>query len=206
MRRPSPSKQNCRPAPSDVIRPFILHAFGGLYLDLDSECLGDTGPALEGFDLVLMAEVGGWQRRPQLPHGCCGVGTRRCCPQLHVPHDWARARRRAVRTSFLQPPSPASKSHRDWNSCVRPPPFQDLRQLNNAQMASAPGHPLWLAFAREMAAKAEEGNTHPLEATGPALLTKAFIVSAFAWGPASGGRSASVVVWPAVLPWVREPA
>jgi hypothetical protein len=44
---------------ADAIRPFILHAHGGLYLDLDTECLADAGPALEGADIVLMAEVGG---------------------------------------------------------------------------------------------------------------------------------------------------
>ncbi|KAF6264293.1 hypothetical protein COO60DRAFT_1624299 [Scenedesmus sp. NREL 46B-D3] len=41
---------------SDAIRPFILHAHGGVYLDLDSECFGSMQPWLAGPHLVLQAE------------------------------------------------------------------------------------------------------------------------------------------------------
>jgi inositol phosphorylceramide mannosyltransferase catalytic subunit len=65
----------------DALRPFLLHAYGGLYLDMDVECLEPVDPTLQGFQLVLQMEDEG------------------------------------------------SKS------------------LNNAVMASAPGHPLWLTMA-----------------------------------------------------------
>jgi mannosyltransferase OCH1-like enzyme len=60
--------------------------------------------------------------------------------------------------------------------------LKNPRQVNNAQMASVPGHPFWLRFARAMTHKAREGNTHPLEATGPALLTRVFQVGGMRGG------------------------
>jgi mannosyltransferase OCH1-like enzyme len=45
-------------AAADAIRPFILHAVGGVYLDLDSECFSSMQPWLDGPQLVLQAEVG----------------------------------------------------------------------------------------------------------------------------------------------------
>ena len=68
---------------------------------------------------------------------------------------------------------------------IRLAPLQDARQINNAQMASVPGHGLWPLFVRAMLQKAAEGNTYPLEATGPALLTRTFLVGGP--GGASGG-------------------
>lgn len=47
--------------PADAIRPFILHAHGGVYLDLDSECFADMSPWLQGAQLVMQAEVRRWQ-------------------------------------------------------------------------------------------------------------------------------------------------
>jgi hypothetical protein len=44
-------------AAADAIRPFILHAVGGVYLDLDSECFSSMQPWLDGPQLVLQAEV-----------------------------------------------------------------------------------------------------------------------------------------------------
>lgn len=42
------------------MRPFILHAYGGLYLDYDVECFAATDGLLEGCSLVLQsAEKGG---------------------------------------------------------------------------------------------------------------------------------------------------
>jgi hypothetical protein len=40
----------------DALRPFLLHAFGGLYLDLDVQCFRPTDPFLAGYDLVLQSE------------------------------------------------------------------------------------------------------------------------------------------------------
>ena len=32
---------------SDALRPFILHAYGGVYLDLDTECFQPIGRSLQ---------------------------------------------------------------------------------------------------------------------------------------------------------------
>ncbi|KAK9867459.1 hypothetical protein WJX84_011942 [Apatococcus fuscideae] len=42
----------------DAIRPFILHAYGGLYLDMDVECFKSPERFLAGFDLVFQSEFG----------------------------------------------------------------------------------------------------------------------------------------------------
>ncbi|KAK9846595.1 hypothetical protein WJX81_007358 [Elliptochloris bilobata] len=43
----------------DALRPFLLHAFGGLYLDVDVECFEAVDDSLDGFDVVLQLEDGG---------------------------------------------------------------------------------------------------------------------------------------------------
>jgi len=43
----------------DALRPFLLHAFGGLYLDVDVECFEAVDASLGGFDIVLQLEDGG---------------------------------------------------------------------------------------------------------------------------------------------------
>ncbi|WIA15093.1 hypothetical protein OEZ85_001787 [Tetradesmus obliquus] len=98
---------------SDAIRPFILHAAGGVYLDLDNSDVVGGGssssmePWLAGAQLVLQAEEG--------------------------------------------------------------------HTVNNAQMASVPGHELWLRFGRaiqaRVAAAAAGRDMWPLKTTGPHLLT-----------------------------------
>lgn len=40
----------------DALRPFLLHAFGGLYLDLDVQCFRPSDAWLAGADLVLQSE------------------------------------------------------------------------------------------------------------------------------------------------------
>lgn len=40
----------------DAVRPFLMHAFGGVYIDLDTECLQPVDPFLEGHDLVFQME------------------------------------------------------------------------------------------------------------------------------------------------------
>ncbi len=40
----------------DALRPFLLHAFGGMYLDLDVQCFRPSDPWLAGADLVLQNE------------------------------------------------------------------------------------------------------------------------------------------------------
>lgn len=40
----------------DALRPFLLHAFGGMYLDLDVQCFRPSDPWLAGADLVLQSE------------------------------------------------------------------------------------------------------------------------------------------------------
>ena len=47
------------PGPGDAIRPFILHAHGGLYMDVDVECFDATTAMVDGFDLVLQLEDAG---------------------------------------------------------------------------------------------------------------------------------------------------
>jgi len=41
---------------ADAVRYFLLHAFGGLYVDLDFECLQPIGPVLDGATCVLGCE------------------------------------------------------------------------------------------------------------------------------------------------------
>ncbi|CAL8464106.1 g3641 [Coccomyxa elongata] len=43
----------------DAIRPFLLHAYGGLYMDVDVECFDATDKMIDGFDLVLQLEDSG---------------------------------------------------------------------------------------------------------------------------------------------------
>ncbi|KAK9828860.1 hypothetical protein WJX72_002432 [[Myrmecia] bisecta] len=42
-------------ARADALRPFLMHHYGGLYLDLDVQCFQDTTPFLKGHDVVLQA-------------------------------------------------------------------------------------------------------------------------------------------------------
>jgi hypothetical protein len=44
--------------------------------------------------------------------------------------------------------------------------------VNNAQMASRAGHPLWGAFVAAIKEEAAKGTSDPLLATGPHLLTR----------------------------------
>ena len=43
----------------DAIRPFLLDAYGGLYMDVDVECFDATDDMVDGFDLVLQLEDNG---------------------------------------------------------------------------------------------------------------------------------------------------
>jgi mannosyltransferase OCH1-like enzyme len=43
----------------DALRPFLLHAYGGLYMDVDVECFDATDKMVDGFDLVLQLEDSG---------------------------------------------------------------------------------------------------------------------------------------------------
>ena len=36
----------------DAIRPFLLDAYGGLYMDVDVECFDSAAAMIDGFDLV----------------------------------------------------------------------------------------------------------------------------------------------------------
>lgn len=40
----------------DALRPFLMHAFGGLYIDLDVQCFRCAEPSLLGHDIVLQSE------------------------------------------------------------------------------------------------------------------------------------------------------
>ncbi|KAG2494348.1 hypothetical protein HYH03_007405 [Edaphochlamys debaryana] len=51
---------------SDALRPFVLHAHGGVYLDLDTECFRPLGPSLQGVSLALMAEEPGLVNNAQM--------------------------------------------------------------------------------------------------------------------------------------------
>jgi hypothetical protein len=46
---------------TDSLRPFILHSYGGVYLDMDTECFANMEPWVDGAQLVLSAEVRGQQ-------------------------------------------------------------------------------------------------------------------------------------------------
>lgn len=43
-------------AAGDALRPFLMHAFGGLYVDLDVQCFRSAEPSLLGHDIVLQSE------------------------------------------------------------------------------------------------------------------------------------------------------
>jgi hypothetical protein len=43
----------------DALRPFLMHAFGGLYLDLDVSCYWSSEPFLLGHDIVFQSEFSG---------------------------------------------------------------------------------------------------------------------------------------------------
>ena len=59
--RPQPSccwhTSDPSPAADDALRPAILHAVGGLYLDNDVDCLSSVDTSLAGASLVLQAET-----------------------------------------------------------------------------------------------------------------------------------------------------
>ena len=40
----------------DALRPFLMHAFGGLYLDLDMQCYKPMDDSLSEFDIILQEE------------------------------------------------------------------------------------------------------------------------------------------------------
>lgn len=50
---------NVTAAAGDAIRPFLLDAYGGLYMDVDVECFDATDEMVNGFDLVLQLEDNG---------------------------------------------------------------------------------------------------------------------------------------------------
>ncbi|KAK9824259.1 hypothetical protein WJX72_009027 [[Myrmecia] bisecta] len=45
---------------ADSIRPFLLHHYGGLFLDLDVSCFRNVSSFLEGFDVVLQQSTEYW--------------------------------------------------------------------------------------------------------------------------------------------------
>ncbi|DBA84560.1 TPA: hypothetical protein ACH3X2_006144 [Trebouxia sp. C0005] len=92
----------------DALRPFLMHAIGGLYLDIDVECFSPTDPLLSGREVVLQ----------------------------------------------LEDSSPKS--------------------LNNAVMASVPGHPFWIKVVQLMldrGSTANERNLFGLRDLGTVLKT-----------------------------------
>lgn len=48
--------------------------------------------------------------------------------------------------------------------------------VNNAQIASAPGHPIWPLMMARLLRQAAAGEANPLFATGPHVITDAFKV------------------------------
>ncbi|KAK9806720.1 hypothetical protein WJX72_000551 [[Myrmecia] bisecta] len=103
----------------DALRPFILHAYGGMYLDMDVSCYRATDQMIASHDLVLQSEYDGG-------------------------HD-----------------------------------------INNAIMASVPGHPFWQKVAAIMTHTAEELNFDKMDArmildgTGPGIMRLAFKIYAY---------------------------
>ena len=92
----------------DALRPFLMHAIGGMYLDIDVECFSPTDPLLSGHEVVLQ----------------------------------------------LEDSSPKS--------------------LNNAVMASVPGHPFWIKVVQLMldrGSTANERNIFGLRDLGTVLKT-----------------------------------
>ena len=55
-------RQEARPDPcaraGDALRPFLLHAYGGMYLDLDVQCFTSSEAWLAPYTLVLQSEYG----------------------------------------------------------------------------------------------------------------------------------------------------
>ena len=54
------SYSNCDMPAGDAIRPFLLHAYGGLYMDVDVECFDATDDMVDGFDLVSISGQPQW--------------------------------------------------------------------------------------------------------------------------------------------------
>ena len=45
----------------DAVRPFIMHAYGGVYIDVDVECLQPVDGFLEDHELVFQEEDFGYK-------------------------------------------------------------------------------------------------------------------------------------------------
>lgn len=56
--RRTPAEKKLAICPAVQCRYVLMHAFGGLYLDLDVECLRNAEEGLAGFDVVLQRERG----------------------------------------------------------------------------------------------------------------------------------------------------
>jgi hypothetical protein len=72
-------------------------------------------------------------------------------------------------------------------------PAQVSHTINNAQMASVPGHALWTHFQKAIQARVAAGKRWALDATGPHVLTAVVRVSTTngwkevsEWGSLSG--------------------
>jgi hypothetical protein len=79
----------------DSIRYFILHSHGGLYLDMDMECLKPLDPLLEGCDLLLsrtvqynIAAMGGIADHPLWRHARAGLIEAAKRPRPRGPARW----------------------------------------------------------------------------------------------------------------------
>ncbi|KAK9806978.1 hypothetical protein WJX72_009294 [[Myrmecia] bisecta] len=97
----------------DAVRAFILHAYGGVYLDMDVECLQEEDKMLAGQDLVLQCE------------------------------------------------------------------YRTLRDINNAVLASVPGHPFWVQIMKIIMVTTQSiGDVNNpqtiLHTTGPGITLQAF--------------------------------
>jgi hypothetical protein len=110
--------------------------------------------------------------------------------------------------SLLNPPTPPQPP-----TCARlnmPPPgrrplepslqgadvvlqSEDPQLVNNAQMASSAGHPLWREVMAAISVRARQGMKDPLHATGPHMLTQVLRVSA-AWHKAGPWPEAAAVL------------
>jgi hypothetical protein len=155
---------------ANAARYFILHAFGGLYLDLDVECWRPTDAWLRGADVVLQVRWQGPSARRQPAAGlrACSRGG----PRLQQP---------AMRGVSARPLGLPARLELDYlhastrsPACVQGTP----RGVTNGVMAGVPGHPLWEAAIQRVHSgwrRVDQGrgavnSTMQAALTGPGML------------------------------------
>lgn len=162
---------------SDALKPLVLHAFGGVYLDSDIECTRCEGapPGASGCDNWM-----GPHMRAQLQDSATAwlSGPQTAPPPTMPPAcDAGHTSSTQPGTAHNRPVDAAHPLHRPFDASLAGASLvleSQPTQVNTGQYASAAGHPFLLAHMAFLISQARAGRFNAITTTGPMGLTASF--------------------------------